>query len=748
MPRLYLIISFFIVSFVSNGQVKTKKLIEFADQQFKKGDYIYAIDYYQQALIQDSNSLELQWKYAEVQRAYKNYVAAEEYYAKVFARDDAKIFPASALYLGLMQKQNANYTKAFETFKLAKRKYEKDKNSYLYKKAVQEIDATAWAIKNYSDTLKSLKSLPDEVNSVDAEFGHTIRDNQLIFSSLRADSVNSKEEAYSKQYKTRLYKSKIEKGEFNQNERIDALMIEKLNSGNGTFSLDGSRYYFSLCEDESFNYKCKILVSNYQNGVWSKIDTLNHLINEKGKNSTMPFITKLNEKEVLFFASDRTGTKGGLDIWVADVNGSKIGDIQNLSEINTIDNDLSPWFDTTANRLYFSSSWHYGFGGQDVFSTDYPFSKIENIGQPTNSPANDLYFFKHKDTIYVSSNRLGTRYSKNPTCCSDIFVKYPLIKKSDIVSSNTIDSLNTYISTSIKKKLPVKLYFQNDRPNPDSWEATTKLNYMSTYKVYQENFEIYKSEVGKGLNLNVAQMKILDLEYFFKNDVDKGAKDLIEFTELIAKELASGSRVIITIKGFASPIAKTQYNVNLTKRRISSLVNFFNEYNYGELKNYLNGSALNGAKLSFEFVPFGEFSADQTTSDDFYNQKESVYSKEASIERKLHIEEVTFEKGKQIFPLIAKNYVFNAGVRKKGEAIINEFTLINQSDELVIIKINSNESELSLLPKSYSIEPKSSLIIPFTLNTSKLIGFNRKSFQIQVGGFENQLELFITTEIK
>ena len=745
MPRLYLIACFIIGSTVSYTQVKTKKLIEFADQQYKQGDYVYAIEYYQQALKQDSNSLELLWKFAEVQRAYKNYVIAEDYYTKVFARDNTKLYPESALFLGLMQKQNAKYTKAFETFKLAKRKFENDKNSYLYKKAVQEIDATAWAIKNYSDVLIPLQSLPDEVNSADAEFGHTIFENHLIFSSLRADSVNSNEEAYSKNYKTRLYSSKIENGKFKQNVRIDSLVNEKFNSGNGSFSIDGSRFYFSLCEDEGYNYKCKILVANYSKGTWSKIDTLGKEINEVGKNSTMPFISKMNGKEVLFFASDKKGSKGGLDIWSAIINGSKIENIQNVSAINTIDNELSPWYDSTNNRLYFSSSWHYGFGGQDVFYTDFPFTKIENVGLPINSPANDQYFFKHNDTIYISSNRLGTRYSKNPTCCSDIFVKYP---NSNIVSSETIDSINNSNSISIKKKLPVKLYFQNDEPNPNSWSNNTTLNYINTYTKYRENYVIYKKEVVKGLNQNTANKKVLDLESFFINDVDKGVKDLFDFTELIAKELALGSRVVITIKGFASPLAKTGYNVNLTKRRISSLVNFFNSYNQGELKNYINRTAVNGANLSFEFVPFGEYSADQTTSDDFYNQKESVYSKEAGVERKLHIEEVTFEKGEEVFPIISKNYVFNSGIRKKGEIITGEFILINQSNSPVKFNLNNKEKELSLIIEKFTIEPKSFIIIPFKLNTSQLKGFNRKSFQIQVDGFENQLELFITTEIK
>lgn len=748
MPRLYIVAFTLFYSFLSFAQVKTKKLIEFADQQFKKGDYVYAIDFYKKAIAQDSTSVELKWKYAEVQRAYKNYEVAEEFYAKVFALDDAKNFPGSILYLGLMQKQNARYNKAFETFKLAKRKYESDKTSYFYQKSLQEIDATAWALKNYSDTIKPLQSLPNTVNSADAEFGHTIRDNQLIFSSLRADSINTGEEAYSKNYKTHLYKAKNNKGTFEKNKPIDSLFFEKLNAGNGCFSIDGTRFFFSLCEDEGYNYKCKILVAQYKDSVWSNIDTLNSELNPPGKNTTMPSIAKINGKEVLFFASDRLGTKGGLDIWSAELNGLNVENIQNLSSLNSMDNELSPWFDSTDNRLYFSSSWHYGFGGQDVFFSESPFKKIENAGLPINSPANDQYFFRHNDTTYVSSNRLGSVYAKNPTCCSDIFAKYPKIIKTEQLSKQTIDSIITSNSTAIKKKLPVRLFFQNDHPNPDSWSSTTKLNYLSTYKTYRENYSIYKTEVTKGLAPQIASKKKQDLEFFFKNDVDKGASDLLEFSELLLNELAAGSRVIVTIKGFASPLAKTEYNVNLTKRRIASLVNFFNEYKGGAFKNYINGTSINGAKLSFEFVPFGEFSADQKTSDDFFNQKESVYSKEAGIERKLHIEEVTFEKGKSVFPIISKSYVYNAGIRKKGEIIKGEFILINQSDSLVKFDIVNSNPSLNLILEKQTIAAKSTLKVAFNLDTKTFLGFNRKSIKIRVDGFENQLELFITTEIK
>jgi tetratricopeptide (TPR) repeat protein len=747
MPRLYLVLFAIGFSTYSIGQVKTKKLVEFADQQYAKGDYYYAIEYYQKALKQDSNSLDIQWKYAEVQRAYKNYIVAEEFYAKVFARDDAKNFPESILQLGLMQKQIGNYTKAFETFKLAKRRYEKEKNGFLYKKAVQEIDATAWAIKNFSDTIKPLESLPETVNSVNAEFGHVVHDNYLIFSSLRADSINNSEEVYSQTYKTHLYRAKIEKGKFKENERIKELFNQKRNSGNGTFSLDGTRFYFSVCDDEGYNYKCKILVAKYDNSSWSAIDTLGKEINEPNKNATMPCISRIDGKEVLFFASDKTGSKGGLDIWMAQINGTKIENIQNLNDVNTVENDITPWYDTLKSRLYFSSSWHYGFGGQDIFYSEIPFEKVENAGIPINSSANDQYFFTHNDTGYVSSNRLGSKYAKNPTCCSDIFAKYPKIDKK-ITTPDNIDTSSSVATISIKNKLPLRLYFRNDEPDEDSWASKTKQNYLTTYDLYKKNYEFYKQEVGKGLLPEIAERKRKDLDEFFKNEVDKGASDLIDFTNQLSRELIQGANVVVSIKGFASPLAKTDYNVNLTKRRISSLVNYFNDYNHGEFKPYLNGSAPNGGKLILEFVPFGEYGADQTTSDAVNNQKESVFSKEAGIERKLHIEEVTFQKNIETFPLYAKEFVFNAGVLKNVNSISGSFYVFNRSNSSVSFSIKNEDENLTLNTDKLQIEQNGKATINFNFKTNGLEGFQRRSFQLEVNGFENKLELFITTEVK
>jgi tetratricopeptide (TPR) repeat protein len=750
MSRLY--ITFFIcLPFLVYSQ-KTRQLVKFADEQYKKGDYYYALEYYKQALGKDSSNLEILWKYAEALRAYKNYSEAEKQYAKVFAREQAKVYPSSILQLGLMQKQTGNYKKAIESFKLAARLYEKDKTNYLYKKVDKEIQSTQWAISHYSDTIKPMDKLPLTVNSFDAEFGHSVRDNQLIFSSLRADSiVEQAQEVYARSYKTKLYKAEIKNGEFLKNERIDTLSFETLNSGNGSFSLDGKFFYFSLCEDEGYNYKCKIARASYLgNGKWGKIDTLSKQINADGKNTTMPYIGNVDGKEVLFFASDRQGTKGSLDIWFALKNGENFESPINLSVLNTEDGEVTPWYDEKEKRLYFSSSWHNGFGGADVFYSTVEWKnntllagEVMNAGLPINSPANDLYYFKHKDTVYVSSNRIGSYFSKNPTCCSDIFASYPLPINELLVIIDT-----PIIQEKIRKKLPVVLYFQNDEPDAKTTATTTKLNYLTTYSVYKSNYPVYKKEVSNGVSGALAKKRVDDLSEFFQNNVDKGVSDLEEFKSLILEELKLGSNVILTVKGFASPLAKTDYNVNLTKRRISSLINYFKETNKGEFIPYINGKALSGGKLSFVYAPFGEFSADQQTSDNFYDQKNSVYSKEASVERKIHIEEVVFERNEAIFPLTTKESVFTAGVKKQGDLMKGSHKIKNNSNQVISFQVNNSNAALKITSSKTTLNPGEEITLSFELKSDAIKGFKRISYSLGVTGFKNQLELFLTTEVK
>ena len=99
MSRLYLILLVFVIGKTCVfSQTKIGKYIKFADEQYLKGDYFYALEYYKKALEIDSNSIDLLWKYAETFRSYKDYRNAEYYYNKVYKREETRLYPNSLLY--------------------------------------------------------------------------------------------------------------------------------------------------------------------------------------------------------------------------------------------------------------------------------------------------------------------------------------------------------------------------------------------------------------------------------------------------------------------------------------------------------------------------------------------------------------------------------------------------------------------------------------------------------------------------
>jgi len=66
------------------------------------------------------------------------------------------------------------------------------------------------------------------------------------------------------------------------------------------------------------------------------------------------------------------------------------------------------------------------------------------------------------------------------------------------------------------------------------------------------------------------------------------------------------------------------------------------EYDNGVFRPYLTNKAANGGKVIFTQVPFGEYTANKLTSDNFHDQKNSVYSRAAAIERKIEIQSVDY----------------------------------------------------------------------------------------------------------
>lgn len=117
----------------------------------------------------------------------------------------------------------------------------------------------------------------------------------------------------------------------------------------------------------------------------------------------------------LYFAGDRPGGQGGLDIWVSRrrQDGSW-GNPQNLGPtINTSQNEQAPFIHADGQTLYFMSKGHPGMGQYDLFlsrrQADESWGQPVNLGYPINTAGNEGALIVSLDgkTAYFDSDKLG-----------------------------------------------------------------------------------------------------------------------------------------------------------------------------------------------------------------------------------------------------------------------------------------------------------------------------------------------------
>jgi hypothetical protein len=383
--------------------------------------------------------------------------------------------------------------------------------------------------------------------------------------------------------------------------------------------------------------------------------------------------------------------------------------------------------------LYFSSDWHHGFGGFDIFKSvgeNTNFGTAENLGLPINSSINDLYFSYNYDNEngYFTSNREDFE-KENSTCCTQLYYfelpkekhdSLHVVQHKEIEKIKALKNLNDY--------LPITLYFHNDEPNPRTKDTLTTLDYIETYKSYVELTSKYQAEYSADLDSNKAKKAKQEIVGFYENHIDKGVEDLDLFTELLAPELEKGDALTLKIKGYASPLAKGDYNRNLTLRRISSLINHLHEYDEGNIKQYIDDKTLDFIK-----IPYGEVKSDGTVSDNFHDQKNSVYSIKAMKERKIEILAAEYSEAFKPNPEISFDTDFHDfGEVKKGEKVQYIFKFRNTGKQpLEIYNVESScECTIPMLSKTtYEPDELGEIIVEYNA-ANKPTGIDKKEVLI------------------
>lgn len=634
----------------TNSQNIKRLLKQGSDATLQK-DFSSAAQIYNQIILIDSSKIEYQLLFADASRLNHDGEAALHWYKKIYKKDNGKLYKEVPFYMAMQLKTEGKYKEAKKYFDkyYKKQRNSKDKEKkQLALKAKQEYEACDIAqvlIKNPVNV--KVHHLDSAINSKVSEYAPFEYDSLLYFSSLRDKSKQDEAGVgFNKLYTA--HKSPTKQNRFLKAQELDSLFNKNnIHNANTSFNHDFTKIFVSRCEAlNATQYRCDIYFSEFKEGHWTEFQKLPSPINVAGITTSQPCYSELNGKPVLFFSSNRAGGEGGMDIWYTFINsdGSFETPVNAGKKINTIEDEITPWFVKENQTLFFSSTWHKGLGNFDIFSSVYKnneFSEIQNVGYPINSSYNDIYYSinSNKKRAYISSNRIGSYFEDKPNCCNDIY-SFPITPLTE--PPKPIDTTE-FIINQMKVLVPLTLYFHNDEPEPKTKVIVTKKNYKKTYDDYAVLKPKYLTEYSRGLEGDQKDYAINRVENFFEDSVDAGMQDLEKFALLLEQVLLRGEKVKITMKGYCSPLASTDYNVNLAKRRISSLRNYFTEYGNGKFVKYIDNTNENEGKIEFFNEDIGELPVSKV-SDDVKDTRNSVYSPYAAAERKIQIIAISYLK--------------------------------------------------------------------------------------------------------
>ncbi len=180
-------------------------------------------------------------------------------------------------------------------------------------------------------------------------------------------------------------------------------------------------------------------------------------------------------------------------------------------------------------------------------------------------------------------------------------------------------------------RLPLPLYFDNDKPTGEATKESTAFTYSETYRPFISRKSDFISAYNKILAAN-GGVSSNEMNAFFEKDIKKGYEQLVGYSNIMKSYLQSGHQLEIVLEGYASPLANAEYNQKLSSRRVNSVINYFSSFSSGSLKKYIKSGQL---KISVQ--PHGE--VNPNVSDDEKNAS-SIYSIEASRERKVVIKDI------------------------------------------------------------------------------------------------------------
>lgn len=606
-----------------------KQFLKAAYEAYDAGEYYEAIAYFEQALKFNKTNEKALETIALSYYNLKDYEHALDYFEQSSGSTN---YPLFNYFKANNYKLLGEYNKASKQFQAFNNAY--SENDFYKEKSQQEVASCAWAQDQKQNDDLEVFQFPKPLNTGYSDFAAGFIDETTIqLSSLQSIKRNLKSDFQSELSFFNWEKNKANPASLTFPRDFD----DSLDIANGFYLKETQDFFFSVCESTvKGDKRCDVYVRSLKNGLWGEASALGINTQAYTETQATAVLNAMSKREV-YFVSDRPNGEGLLDIWktTEDEDGHFTEAINLGPTINTIDNESTPYFDASSHTLYFSSEWYYGFGGYDIFRSEWKdngaWGAVINLGTPINSCANDQYYLKtSQGQALFASNREGALQLKNSACCFDIFAhsteELSPEELDNLADNQTedkevhpIDPIDGFVQ-SLQDQLPAIVYFHNDEPNPKTTATKTTLSYADCYADYIG----VKGDYFDALNDNQ------QVGSWFAQ-VEDAYEELQSFLETLELVL-SARQVEISIEGYCSPLALNDYNINLAKRRIVSLENHILTWNNGSLKPYYDAG-----DLRFTPVPFGEERAKEGISDNPDDTKLSIYDPQAAQERRVAI---------------------------------------------------------------------------------------------------------------
>ena len=199
-------------------------------------------------------------------------------------------------------------------------------------------------------------------------------------------------------------------GQFDKGSSMPDPFNKNANEGSATMTIDNKHLFYTITKAGPEGNNTDLYTSDYIDEKWTEVRSLGDRVNDPVWWDSQPSISA--DGKTLYFASNRPGGKGGIDIYMTQkmVNGDWGSPINLGDSINTQYDEKSPFIHSDSQTLYFSSNGHPGLGSYDIFYSRGDgkggWKGPVNIGKPINTEGDDVGFFVSTDgeTGYFCSN--------------------------------------------------------------------------------------------------------------------------------------------------------------------------------------------------------------------------------------------------------------------------------------------------------------------------------------------------------